>query len=176
MKLSSLIALFTLIMMVKGVWWAAGVQPVILSLGAILGAIELDVLNNVELVEFRNFLPFINKMDKNKPKIAYKEDEDFAENGPMDDISKEEQDRIDKHNKEAEDSFDENEKEVSKRKQKVYGNKGDAREKNYWKRKLDNSLEDVKRAEEERDRIEDYIYKKWGVEFYEDVSMVQDDM
>ena len=44
MKLFYLFALFTLIVMVKGAWLAAVVQPVILSLGAILGTIDLDVL------------------------------------------------------------------------------------------------------------------------------------
>ena len=44
--------------MVKGAWWAAAVQPVILSLGAILGAVDLDVL------DINLSLPFINKQDK----------------------------------------------------------------------------------------------------------------
>ena len=45
MKTTFIIALFSLIVMVKGAWWAAAVQPVILSLGAVLSAIDLDVLN-----------------------------------------------------------------------------------------------------------------------------------
>ena len=40
MKLKELIALYTLIMMVKGAFWATAVQPLILSLGAVLGAID----------------------------------------------------------------------------------------------------------------------------------------
>ena len=54
MKLIGIIALFTLIVMVKGSWWAAAVQPVILSLGAVLSAIDLDVLDTQSI-------PFINK-------------------------------------------------------------------------------------------------------------------
>ena len=45
MKLSIIFALYTLSVIVKGAWWAAAVQPVILSLGAILGALDQDVLN-----------------------------------------------------------------------------------------------------------------------------------
>ena len=134
MKLTNIIALFTLITMVKGLWWAAAVQPVILSLGAILGAIELDLLNNVELIELRSILPFINKHEKNKPKIEYKEDDET--DYTFDPITKEQQDRIDKHNKEAEESLPDN---VPKKK-KVYGEKGEIREKAYWKRKLQNSM------------------------------------
>ena len=40
MKLTDIFALLTLIVIVKGAWWAAAVQPFILSLGAILGAID----------------------------------------------------------------------------------------------------------------------------------------
>ena len=43
MKLLTLIALFTLIVMVKGAWWAAATQPVLLGLGAVLGVLNLDV-------------------------------------------------------------------------------------------------------------------------------------
>ena len=45
MKLRSLLALLFLIVIVKGTWWTAAVQPVILSLGAMLGAVDLDVLD-----------------------------------------------------------------------------------------------------------------------------------
>ena len=45
MKLALLFVLTTLIVTVKGNLWAAAVQPVILSLGAILGAVDLDVLD-----------------------------------------------------------------------------------------------------------------------------------
>ena len=59
MKLKSIFALFTLSVMVKGTWLAAVVQPVILSLGAVLGALDLDVL------DVQYLLPFINKQDEN---------------------------------------------------------------------------------------------------------------
>ena len=74
MKLESIIALFTLIVMVKGAWWAAAVQPVILTLGAVLGTIDKDVLD-IQAIEWRNLLPFINKQDAEVPKDAKKQDE-----------------------------------------------------------------------------------------------------
>ena len=63
MNLISIVALFTLSVMVKGAWLAAVVQPVILSLGAILGTIDLDVLE----------MPFINKQ------AITKDDKEFAD-------------------------------------------------------------------------------------------------
>ena len=53
-----IIVVFTLIMAVKGTWWASAAQPIILSLGAILAAVDLDVYSS----EFQNLLPFINKV------------------------------------------------------------------------------------------------------------------
>ena len=57
MKLIDIFALFTLSVIVKSAWWAAAVQPVILSLGAVLSAIDLDVLD-VQPVKWKNWLPF----------------------------------------------------------------------------------------------------------------------
>ena len=72
MKLKGVFALLSLSVMVKGTWWSAAVQPIILSLGAIMGAIDLDVLE----------IPFINK-------YATSEDEDVnkktSPENPMDD-------------------------------------------------------------------------------------------
>ena len=45
MKLKGLLVLFTLNVIIKATWWAAAVQPVILSLGAVLATIERDVLD-----------------------------------------------------------------------------------------------------------------------------------
>ena len=45
MKLKDIFALFTLSVIVKGTWWAAAVKPIILSLGAVLTAIDKDVLD-----------------------------------------------------------------------------------------------------------------------------------
>ena len=67
MKSTFIFVLFTLVVIVKGAWWAAAVQPVILSLGAILGTIDLDVLDNGKLFEWRNFLPFIYKQEETPP-------------------------------------------------------------------------------------------------------------
>ena len=43
MKLVIIYALLTLIVMVKGAWWATAAQPVMLGLGAVLGALNLDI-------------------------------------------------------------------------------------------------------------------------------------
>ena len=45
MKLQDILALCTLIVMVRGAWFASAIQPVILSLGAVLSAVDLDVLD-----------------------------------------------------------------------------------------------------------------------------------
>ena len=45
MKLSRIFVVFALLVIVKGAWWAAAVQPVILSLGAVLAALDRDVLD-----------------------------------------------------------------------------------------------------------------------------------
>ena len=45
MKILLIFALFALSVVVKGSWWAAAVQPVILGLGAIYTAIDLDVID-----------------------------------------------------------------------------------------------------------------------------------
>ena len=45
MKLKSIVALFTFIISVEGAFWAAALNPVILSLGAVFGAINTDLLN-----------------------------------------------------------------------------------------------------------------------------------
>ena len=67
MKLSVIIALFSLSAIVKGAWLAAAAQPVILTLGAILGALDLDIL------DFE--IPFINKQEKEGKKEDLGEDE-----------------------------------------------------------------------------------------------------
>ena len=55
MKLASFFVILTLTVTVKGAWWAAAVQPVILGFGAILTAFNEDALD-IEL-------PFISLRD-----------------------------------------------------------------------------------------------------------------
>ena len=57
MKLSGIFSLFALNVIVKGAWWAAAVQPVILTLGAIQAALSLNELD-IQSIEWKNFLPF----------------------------------------------------------------------------------------------------------------------
>ena len=65
MKVISLLALLFCVEIVKGTWWTAAVQPVILSLGAILGAVDLDVLDIQ--------LPVVYKKETRKDRKATKE-------------------------------------------------------------------------------------------------------
>ena len=43
MKLLIIFTLFALSVIVKGAWWAIAVQPVILSIGAVFAALDLDL-------------------------------------------------------------------------------------------------------------------------------------
>ena len=43
MKLSSLFVILTLGLMVNGTWWAVAVHPVILSIGTVFAALDLDL-------------------------------------------------------------------------------------------------------------------------------------
>ena len=60
MKLKDIFALLTLSVTVKGTFWIAAAQPVLLSLGAVLTALNQDVLD-FHSIEWNNILPFINK-------------------------------------------------------------------------------------------------------------------
>ena len=70
MKLKCLFAFLSLSLMVKGTWWAAAVQPVILSLGAVLTTINQDVLD-VESIQLKTWLPFINKSEETPKEQEY---------------------------------------------------------------------------------------------------------
>ena len=61
-------ALFALGEVVNCAWLAAAVQPVILSLGAIFAALDLDLqpMLDAQPIEFRNFFIFGNKENANK--------------------------------------------------------------------------------------------------------------
>ena len=62
MKLTDIIfVIYTLSVMVKGAFWAAAVQPLILSIGAILSAIDLDVLD-VQPIKLKNVLKIDSKI------------------------------------------------------------------------------------------------------------------
>ena len=52
MKLSDIIALFTLCVMTKAAWLAAVVQPVILGFGAVLAAFDLDILDSLPFITY----------------------------------------------------------------------------------------------------------------------------
>ena len=66
MKLSLIIiALFALVEVVNCAWWAAAAKPVILSLGVIFAALDLDLqpMLDAQPIEFRNF--FSSKNEEN---------------------------------------------------------------------------------------------------------------
>ena len=65
MKLASLFVFLMLTVTVKGAWWAAAVQPVILGFGAILTAFNEDALD-IEL-------PFINLRDSHHKQQSNRE-------------------------------------------------------------------------------------------------------
>ena len=49
--------------MVRGTWLIAAAQPLILSLGAIFGVIDLGVLD-IQPIQLRSLLPFVSKLEK----------------------------------------------------------------------------------------------------------------
>ena len=56
MKLITILALFQLNVLVKCIWMAAVAQPIILGFGAILTALNSDVFDNVQPIEWKNWL------------------------------------------------------------------------------------------------------------------------
>ena len=60
MKLAVIFALLTLSVIVKGAWLAAAVQPVILTLGAVMATLDLDVLD-LQPIEWKNYQIFRSK-------------------------------------------------------------------------------------------------------------------
>ena len=64
--LSIIIALFALGEMVNCTWWAAAVQPVILSLGAVFAALDLDLqpMLDAQPIDFKNFFTLKNEENK----------------------------------------------------------------------------------------------------------------
>ena len=74
MKLLDILVLLTLSVVVKGTWWATAVQPVILSMGAILAAIDLDTLN-LQPIEWENWQIFKSDTDKTQTVTQDEEEE-----------------------------------------------------------------------------------------------------
>ena len=58
MRLLDIFALFGLSVMVNGAWWAAAMQPVFLSVGAVFAAFDLDLepFLNAKPIDFRNLM------------------------------------------------------------------------------------------------------------------------
>ena len=88
MKLTNILGLFALCEKVNSVWWAATIQPVILSIGTLFAALDLDFepILDVQPIEWRKFLAF--KKDKkklNKGTPVYDKHGEF-ENLVLDDV------------------------------------------------------------------------------------------
>ena len=66
MKLSEIIVLFGVFVMANGAWWAAAVQPVILSIGALFAALDLDLETVIDTkpFELRKLMIFKNDFDR----------------------------------------------------------------------------------------------------------------
>ena len=66
MKLSEIIVLFGVFVMANGAWWAAAVQPVILSIGALFAALDLDLETVIDTkpFELRKLMIFNNDFDR----------------------------------------------------------------------------------------------------------------
>ena len=81
MKILATLALFLLSSLVKAIWQIPAVQPVILSLGAALTALNIDVLNfDVQPIEWTNLL-FLKKKKEETPLKEKKEEmANIAEN------------------------------------------------------------------------------------------------
>ena len=61
MKRINILALFALSQMVNGAWWAAAAQPVILTLGAVLGTLNFDVLDVEPITTWKIYVPTFKK-------------------------------------------------------------------------------------------------------------------
>ena len=59
MQYNTIFVLTTLIVMVKGAWLAAVTQPVILGLGAVMGALYMDVFDAQPII-WNIFFPTFN--------------------------------------------------------------------------------------------------------------------
>ena len=64
MRIREVFTLFALSVIVKGSLWAAAVQPIILSLGAMMAAVDQDVLN-VHFFDWKSwFRPVVDEKRK----------------------------------------------------------------------------------------------------------------
>ena len=75
MKILLIFALFALSVVVKGSWWAAAVQPIILSFGALFAALDLDLepLLNVNLLDLREWMKANGKYNEEEYEIMEEE-------------------------------------------------------------------------------------------------------
>ena len=67
-SLEILFALFGISVMVNGAWWAAAVQPVMLSIGAVFAALNLDLepILDAKPIELRKLMIFKNEKENEK--------------------------------------------------------------------------------------------------------------
>ena len=83
MKLKDIFALFGLSVMVNGAWWAAAVQPVMLSIGAVFAALNLDLepILDAKPIELGKLMIFKNRGKKEKEK---EEEPEWMKDKPID--------------------------------------------------------------------------------------------
>ena len=70
MKLFLIFVCYLLNVLVEGTLWAAAVQPFILTFGAILGAVDLELLD-VEPIHWRNIIHFKKPHPETEIKVEY---------------------------------------------------------------------------------------------------------
>ena len=86
MRLLDIFALFGLSVMVNGAWWAAAMQPVLLSVGAVFAAFDLDLepFLNAKPIDFRNLMAPKKETSK-KEKDDKEKDEKAKDEKAIDD-------------------------------------------------------------------------------------------
>ena len=200
MKLLSIFALFSLSVMVKGAWWATAAKPVILGLGALLGTIDLDVLDT-QPIELRNFVPFINKQDKKDQKQEEKEkqeqkqkeeqakrddydwiEKDWTKKGKVDESPEAVEKRkklpkIDYVQEGLVEKVDEIFDDIKKHKEEINRDfKKEFADVKDWDKKIEERKAELDKNVAEVDKIYKEVLKKWGPEVYEPEKSTVDEV
>ena len=74
MNLITIFALLSLAVTVRGAWWAAAAQPVILGLGAVMGALNLDIFD-AQPIKWDFYMPSFNPSSRWKTSASVSDEE-----------------------------------------------------------------------------------------------------
>ena len=128
MKLKVVFALLSLIIIVKSAFWAAAVQPFILSLGAIFATIDHHLLD-LETFKWSNYLPRLAGKNEtlnippdepNVPIELLEKYENFDVDAPRTDPTPEEIARHKEYDRKLKEEYQQRIKNVDEREEKVY--------------------------------------------------------